>query len=447
MPNVIHQIKQKSTGNVYMLSPYGAEQAIAQAQAKAEEAGGYARVAAAVTEGLANLVGGDDIAMFDPTVVYVKGNLVYYKDTTDSEFLCYRCKVNSRPAGAWDSNSFEQVSLVQAYQKILNPEMTAEEPVVHVKFANDASASLNGIEVTLTRGIGENAIVVTKYTDQYGMVHFNGQGEKVPAGTEYTISVEYKSGYMTVPSKTTTANVEVKHIEFVYHSDDPGIYVLWDEGAGGTSGETPITQWDTARNEYAKLICVRFTVSGETDPREIYLSAKYEYNAGCYWATRVKNEGTAETQTAWYTNGEVTSKRNTDQILSHTTGPDAVAATVFPAANWARNSKPDVVVGQDTYVGNVASGAELVWMAASQGTGATGTVYNIDEINSALLKVGGVALPIRQGNIWTCCENSPESTWYLRPNGTLNNDYYNGYARKAINSLYVVRVYSLINND
>lgn len=218
--------------------------------------------------------------------------------------------------------------------------------LVRVTLSADDSSSVSGQIVTIN---GE------EFT--YGSIEVE---KKVPFGTEYTVSVNEKVGYITPSSQTFTASESMRNLEFEYQVPI-GVYIVDNDGK-----IRDVSTWTGGSD------CTGVYLG--TDNVNIIIAPNSE--AFAWGGYGIVSDTLPEKINSNDARNDFDGEGNTDKIIEALTGiTDEQNITGAPAAEYCRGySKGCKGVGE-WYLPSVGEFIEIM--------------FNVEKVNTALSKISG----------------------------------------------------------
>ena len=211
---------------------------------------------------------------------------------------------------------------------------------------------------------------------------------KIPFGTSYNISASNIEGYNTPATQSFTANQVSRSVTMTYTKIANGVYICDSDGE-----LTAVGSWNTSNNSKAVGVAV---VSDKCS----FIIGKTNSNNSIQWGgygTDVPGLSNTEAKLDYDGNS------NTDKIIS------ALGSSEDIAAGWCRSKS--INIGGENRKGYLPALGE--WQTAYN---------NKSQVDSALSKIGGTAMPI--GYHWASTEYSSDCAWLL--DWGSGNIYYSG---------------------
>ena len=214
---------------------------------------------------------------------------------------------------------------------------------------------------------------------------------KIPFGTSYNISASNIKGYNTPATQSFTANQVSRSVTMTYTKIANGVYICDSDGK-----LTAVGSWDTANNSKAVGVAV---ISDKCS----FIIDKTNSADNTQWGgygTDVPGLSniTDNTEAKLDYNGS----SNTDKIIS------SLGSNIKIAAGWCESKS--ITVGGEIRKGYITALGE--WQTAYD---------NKSQVNSALSKIGGTAIP--DNYHWSSTEYSSYVAWLLSwDSGTISSD-------------------------
>lgn len=236
------------------------------------------------------------------------------------------------------------------------------------------------VKVTAADGSSVSGQKITINGTAYTLDSTGTATATVPFGTEYSVSADAKSGYITPTTQTFTAIQQTTRVVSMTYQVIPlGIYIYDTDG-----NFTTAANWDTANNSKAVGVAVSTSACK-------FVMALTDANSGssCTWGgygTTVSNIVTTTSNTTAQT--DYKGEANTTQIISQLGVSTAVAAEACHSVTFLN--------GKTGYMGSAGE-----WQAV---------LDNKSAIVTALTKCGGSTF---QSYYWTSTQCSGTSAWYM----------------------------------
>lgn len=250
------------------------------------------------------------------------------------------------------------------------------------------------ITLTANNGADMSGQIVTVNNDNH--TYSSPFSVKIPFGTDYSVSVNRKSGYSTPSAVRYTANQKIRSVTLSYTYLHLGIYILDTDGNFMTAED-----WDTANNSKA----VGVLVSTENSKFVIAPTVDNETRQWGGYGTTISGIVTSSDSTT--AKKDYAGETNTDKIIAQLGTGNA------PAAEYCRNYT--FKNGKKGYLWSLGEAQDAY--------------NNKAAIDAAMRKIGGTAITT-DNYIWTSTQYSGSSAWRLYcnigdvSNGSKVNGYY-----------------------
>ena len=230
------------------------------------------------------------------------------------------------------------------------------------------------ITVTASNGADISGQIVTVNNETH--TYSSPFSVKIPFGTDYSVSVNKKSGYVSPAAVSYTANQKSRSVTLSYIYIPMGIYIFDTDG-----NFTTADRWDTANNSKAVGVFLG------TENSKFVISANSQ---GRMWS----NQGTiisgiVTTDDSTTAKKDYAGEANTDKIIAQLSENNA------PAAAYCRNYT--FKNGKKGYLWSLGEAQDVYKNKAA--------------IREAMKKIGGV---LYDDSYWTSTQQNRDGAWILK---------------------------------
>ena len=244
------------------------------------------------------------------------------------------------------------------------------------------------ITLTANNGADMSGQVVTVNNETY--TYSSPLSVKIPFGTNYSVSVNKNSEYITPKAVKYTANQKSRSVTLSYTYSPIGVYIYDTDGNFITADK-----WNTANNRKAVGVYVG------TENTRLIISPTYPIDgSGWEWGNNQIIDGIVTTEKVNIARKDYAGEKNTNKIISK------LGTYAQITANYCRNYT--FKNGKKGYLWSLGEAYDVF--------------NNIDAVEVALQKIGGEIIEF--ADHWTSTQYSSHYAW-------IQSDYgYSGYKAK-----------------
>ena len=230
------------------------------------------------------------------------------------------------------------------------------------------------ITVTANNGADISGQIVTVNNETH--TYSGPYSVKIPFGTDYRVSVNEKSGYVSPAAVSYTANQKSRSVTLSYIYIPMGIYIFDTDG-----NFTTADRWDTANNSKAVGVCL-YTENSK------FVIAPNNNQARMWGGYDTTISGIVTTEDSTTAKKDYAGEANTDKIIAQLGEDNA------PAAAYCRNYT--FKNGKKGYLWSLGEAQDVY--------------KNKEAIREAMKKIGGI---LYETSYWTSTQQNGTGAWQL----------------------------------